>query len=85
MLAANNNINANSVVVGSSGDGSGSVTLGQNNTILANQLTIAKDYAHGSMTLPANGTLNLGSPTQRTNVTIATGTTRTATRRRPRG
>ena len=77
ILAASNSINANSVVVGSNGGGFSSITLGQNNTILANQLTIAKDFASGSMTLPANGTLNLGAPEKRTNVSIATGTTNT--------
>jgi hypothetical protein len=76
-LATNNSINANSIVVGSGGGGNNVLTLGKTNTILANQLIIAQDYSNGTITLPANGTLSLGSPSARTSIFIANGTTNT--------
>jgi hypothetical protein len=77
ILGANNTINANSIIVGSNGDGVDKLTLGRTNTIVTNQFTIGKDYATGIVTLPANGTLNLGSPALRTNITMGVGNTNT--------
>jgi hypothetical protein len=71
-LAASNIINANSVSVGI-GDSSGTLTLGKTNTILANQFTITQNSSNGTVTLPGGGSLNLGSPTQMTALTIANG------------
>ncbi len=76
-LAANNAISANNIIVGSSGDGSNLLALGNNNTILVNQFPVAQDYSNGQVTIPNGGTLNLSSPSQRANLTIASGTTNT--------
>jgi hypothetical protein len=75
-LPATSTINASAaVIVGSNGNGT--LNLGNTTTILTNQLTIGQDYANGTVTIPAGGTLNLGSPAQRTSVSIAVGTTNT--------
>ncbi len=65
-LASTNMINALSIVVGSSGGGGDSLTLGQSNTILANTFTIAQDFSSATVTLPTGGSLNLGSSSART-------------------
>ncbi len=70
-LAATNTINASNITVGSSGNGTSSLTLGHSNTILANQFTIAQNIANGNVTLPAGGSLSLGSPSSMTALTIA--------------
>jgi hypothetical protein len=68
-LAANNNIGANSIVIGSDGDAT--LTLGHANTILTPQLTIAQDFSNSSVKIVSGGNLTLGSPTQRTDLSIA--------------
>ena len=68
-LAASNNISANSIVIGSNGDAT--LTLGHANTILTPQFTIAQDFSNSSVKIVSGGNLTLGSPTQRTNLTIA--------------
>ena len=76
-LAASNRITANNIIVGSDGGSSNTLTLGASNTILANQLTIAQGYASSTVQVPSGGTLMLGSPSQRTSLSIATGQTNT--------
>ncbi len=65
-LASTNMINALNIVVGSSGGGGDSLTLGHSNTILANTFTIAQDFSSATVTLPTGGSLNLGSSSART-------------------
>ncbi len=79
IFAQSNDINAKTIIVGSGGDGNNLLALGKTNTIRANQLIIAQNYAHGVVTIPAGGTLNLGSPSQRTTLLMATGITNTNT------
>ncbi len=61
-LAANSTVDAsNNIIVGASGDGGNTLTLGQTTTIDANQFSIGKDYANGLVVAPSGSTLNLGS------------------------
>lgn len=76
-LAASNTISANSIVVGSGGDSSNTLTLGLNNTILTPQLTIAKDATTATVNIVTGGRLNLGSAAQPVNLTIASAVTNT--------
>jgi len=73
-LAASNSVNASSITIGSStgvnGSGLSTLTLGASNTIVTGQLSIGLGIASGEMTLPAGGTLTLGSPTKLTAVVI---------------
>jgi hypothetical protein len=47
------------------------------NTIVANQITIGKDYANGTVTVAPGASVTLGSPSKRASISIATGTTNT--------
>ncbi len=70
-LADTNVIDAERIVVG---DGSpGKMTLGRENTILADELHIGKNYSTSTVDIRPGGTLNLGSPERRTHLTIANG------------
>lgn len=75
ILAQTNNISAKNITIGLSGDAT--LALGDSNTILANQLIISQNYSNAKITLPGGGTLNLGSPSQRTTLLMATGVTNT--------
>lgn len=69
-LAASNTIDAsNGITIGQSGNAT--LTLGKTNTILTPQLTIGQDYSSSQVSIASGGTLNLGSPSQRTSVSIA--------------
>jgi len=71
-LADQNTIDARIIIVG---DGSSAVlALGDDNTILADEFAIGKIRSHGTVEIRNRGTLNLGSPERRTNLSIATGT-----------
>ena len=73
-LAATNNINANAVRVGFSTNdpnaGTNLLALGASNTITANEFTVGGQLANGTVTIPSNGTLNLGSALQSTALTV---------------
>lgn len=69
-LAASNTIDAsNGITIGQSGNAT--LTLGKTNTFLTPQLTIGQDYSNSKVSIASGGTLNLGSPSQRTSVSIA--------------
>lgn len=73
-LPATATIDAKDITVGAGGNSNAtSLTLGRTNAILADQLFIGKDASGGTVTLPAGGTLTLGSPARRTTVSVASG------------
>lgn len=75
-LAANSTIDAaHQVIVGASGNAS--LNLGQTNAILTPRLVVGQDYSISQITVAGNGSLNLGSPSQRTDVFIGNGNTNT--------
>ena len=77
-LAANNSINADTIVVGSQGNNLNTITLGRGiNTILANQITVGQDFSSGVISAPAGSTVNLGSPSKRTSISLGVGVTET--------
>jgi fibronectin-binding autotransporter adhesin len=76
-LAATNTINATNIIVGSNGNGNNTLSLGHGNTILVNQFTIGQNYSNATVTLPANGTLTLGSSTQLANLSVGIANTNT--------
>jgi hypothetical protein len=78
-LAQSNTIDAVSIVVGGKGKHDNVLRLGNANTILVDEWLIGQDNANGSVTIPSGGSLNLGSPTRRANIKIATGTVLTDT------
>lgn len=74
-LAQTNHITANQILVGNSAAADSTeyintLNLGANNTILAANMTIGGQLARGLMTMPAGGTLNVGSAAQRTNLYV---------------
>jgi len=74
-LAATNTISANNITIGAGGGGTASLTLGSgSNTIAANQFTIAQDGSNSTVTLPAGGSLALGSSSARTQLTVGNNT-----------
>jgi hypothetical protein len=77
-LGADNLIDAsNSIVIGAGSSATGTLNLGPSNTILANQLTIGQDYSTGTVTIASGGSVTLGSPARRMNVSIGVATTNT--------
>jgi hypothetical protein len=67
-------LNAKDVTVGAGGGSNlNQLCLGRTNTVLADQFTVGKDAAGGSVTIIPGGTLALGSPARRTTLSIATG------------
>ena len=69
-LATTNTIDAsNGIAFGQNGDAT--IALGQTNTFLTPQLLIGKDNSNTQVSIPSGGTLNLGSPSQRANLSIA--------------
>ncbi len=75
-LPATTTINANTIVVGDNlatpNLNTSTLVLGLHSTILANQVSIGQDFTNGLVQIPSGGTLALGSPAQRTNLSIAT-------------
>ncbi len=74
-LAAENTINANSIIVGDNGNAN--MHLGQSNTIMAHELIVAKDYSSATVDIAAGGQLALGTAEQRTFLSIADQSTNT--------
>ncbi len=73
-LAASNTLSANTILVGSGGQGTNVVTLGRTaNTITALSLTVGQNLANGSVVIAAGGSLSLGTSGQRTDVILGTG------------
>jgi len=80
-LASTNVIDANSIRVGySTTDGTSGtsfLTFGNSNTITTNELTIGGPIANGSASMPAGGTLNLGTDAKRTALAVGQQATNT--------
>ncbi len=70
-LAKTTNIDASSIVVAN--NGTATLTLGQNNTILADSLQAGLNVGSGSILLPVGGVLNLGSQARPTNLVLGNG------------
>ena len=83
LLPNTNTIDTQSLVVGDT-NGNGTLRLGTQNSLLADTMQVGNSYANASVTMPAGGTLSLGSPTRPTdlsvgNVLINTNSSYTAT------
>lgn len=68
-LAAENTIDANSIVIGDSG--TATVHLGETNEIVADTLVMGSRDSNATMDIPIGGSLTLGSPSKRTDLSIA--------------
>ncbi len=82
MLAATNTIDAHAIRVGystnDSNTGSNVLALGNSNAITTNEFTVGGNLSNGSVTIPANGSLSLGTSLARTALSIGQSTTSTA-------
>jgi hypothetical protein len=74
-LAASDSIDAKTLIVGNGG--SGVLTLGMNNTVLADDLELGLNYGTGVIRIPSGGVLNLGSVARPTNLVLGNGVTNT--------
>jgi len=74
-LAKNNTIDAQTIQVGQLADSNSvaasSLVLGQTNSILADNLSVASNLANASLTSPAGAIVSLGSAARPTNVVVA--------------
>ena len=68
ILAAENSIDANSILVGDSA--SGTLRLGQSNTIVADEFVIARKFSNARVEVPLGAMFHLGTPDRRTNLSI---------------
>jgi hypothetical protein len=74
-LAQNNTIDANAIYVGYIDSGNisptaGTINLGASNTIAVDNFYIGADKSTGTVTLPAGGTLNLGTSARRADLYV---------------
>ena len=79
-LAPSNTITAQRLWVGTSfgsSDTKGTLHLGQNNTIVADEFHVAQDNSNGTVDVVTNATINLGTATRRTVFEIANQNTNT--------
>ncbi|MGD9721357.1 MAG: beta strand repeat-containing protein [Pirellulales bacterium] len=68
-LAANNDIDAHSIIIGDNGNAE--MRLGQTNTIKAAELIVGKDFSSARVDITNGGSLSLGTPEHRTLLSIA--------------
>lgn len=68
-------IDAGSIVVGQDGELTGNILMGQTNAVMTDQWSIGRDYGTGIVTVPAGGSLSLGSDSRRTQLLIGKGVT----------
>ena len=71
LLPNTNTIDTQSLVVGDT-NGNGTLRLGTQNSLLADTMQVGNSYANASVTMPAGGTLSLGSPTRPTDLSVGT-------------
>ncbi|HUT13874.1 MAG TPA: PEP-CTERM sorting domain-containing protein [Thermoguttaceae bacterium] len=75
-LPATNVIDARRIAVGESSSTT-TLSLGLDNTILVDELDVGNTYCRGLLKISSGGTLRLGAPDRRTNLTIGKGITNT--------